>query len=199
MSLLARNRFVIVIALFVAALGLALSQSSAQKDESTTPDDGDKQETVPVTRRAQLSGPEQIEAATAIITRGTQLSTRVMSMLDEARRESDIMRVTCLDHALTQVNAHNSTLERRQGDLASAVSTSDDERRNHEFTVISVIGQNLSSLERAASECTGQDMFETGHTRVVTTIEPGTTTANAAVLPEIPVPTSPSVPPPASL
>lgn len=148
---------------------MALAQSGG--------DDGDgsgEDASTGVTRRADLTPEEQLTEAERIQTDARALSQRVMGMLDEARREGDVVRVTCLDDKLTQINAHNRTLGERIESLQEATTTADEDRRNHEFTVISVLGQNFQQLERDANECIGQSMFETGTTRVVTEIDPNT-------------------------
>lgn len=188
------------ICLLLAGAG---SFAYAQSGGGHSDDSGDDHEdaSTGVTRRADLTPEEQISEAERIQTDSRALSQRVMSMLDEARREGDVVRVTCLDDKLTQINAHGRTLGDRIESLQEATTTADGDRRNHEFTVISVLGQNFSQLERDANECIGQSMFETGTTRVVTEIDPNTPTDDVSLVPDgnpqgqiIPY-----IPPPASL
>jgi len=151
-----------------------------------------------VRRRANLSGPEQIAEGERIQTRGTQISRRVATMLDEGRRERDIIRITCLNDKLTQVNANLRTCDQRMTSLRDAVRGNDDGRRNHEFTVITVLGQKFTVLEQEANQCVGQDLYETGTTRVITTIDPRTPIENPNVVPEPPGIGVPFIPPPLS-
>ena len=139
-------------------------------------DDGDQGEeaAVGVRRASDMTAADQVAEAQRILGNGQSLSVRVQGMLDQSRREGDVLRVTCLDDKLTQVNAHVRTLGDRVEALQEAVRLADEARRNHEYTVIIVLGQNLVVLDRSASECIGQDMYETGTTRVVTTIDPNT-------------------------
>jgi hypothetical protein len=167
--------------LLAGAGGLAYAQTSGDD----TGDDGSETASTGVTRRADLTPEEQLAEAERIQTNAQSLSQRVMSMLDEARREGDVVRVTCLDDKLTQINAHSRTLGDRIESLQEATTTSDGDRRNHEFTVISVLGQNFSQLERDANECIGQSMFETGTTRVVTEIDPNAPTDDPSLVPQI--------------
>lgn len=129
----------------------------------------------------------------------SELSERVLGMLDEARRDGDIVRVTCLDDKLTQINAHLRTMGDRIESLSEAIDTGDDARRNHEFTVISVLSQNFSQLERNANECIGAALYETGATRVVTEIDPETPDEDPSVAPAIPPIEVPIIPPPRSI
>jgi len=130
--------------------GLAYAQTGSGTSGSASED-----ASTGVTRRADLTAEEQLTEAERVQTNSQALSQRVMSMLDEARREGDVVRVTCLDDNLPQINAHGRTLSDRIDSLQQATTTSDDDRRNHEFTVISVLSQNFTQLERDANECIG--------------------------------------------
>lgn len=185
--------FSIAILLGVTGFGLAIAQDA---DDETPPEQTTQGE-LPVTRRAQLSSAEQVAEATATEERGTNISRRVLGMLDEARRERDIIRVTCLNDKLTQINAHLRTLQSRRENLQDAVNTGDESRRNHEFTVITVLGQHFRTLEQEANACVGQDIYETGTTRVVVDIDPATPEEDLVVRDPGP-PEVPFIPPPAS-
>jgi signal transduction histidine kinase len=111
---------------------------------------------------------EQQSAAETIVERGANLSQRVSQMLDEARRESDIIRITCLNDKLTQVNANLRTAQSRLTSLQKAL---DSEQRNHELTVLSVLGQKLQVLDQESNQCVGQDLYETGPTKITTEID----------------------------
>lgn len=184
-----------LMALFAAmALGaMGFGLAIAQDDARTTEEEGE----LPVRRRAQLTPAEQVAESAQIEERGTQISRRLLSMLDEARRERDIIRVTCLNDKLTQVNAHLRTLQSRRSNLQEAVDTGDESRRNHEYTVITVLGQHFRTLEQEANSCVGQDIFETGSTRVTVEVDPSTPEEDMTIQ-DPPPPDSPYIPPPAS-
>ncbi|HJL06165.1 MAG TPA: hypothetical protein RMH85_25140 [Polyangiaceae bacterium LLY-WYZ-15_(1-7)] len=184
---------VIAIGLATSGLGFAGAQNDDEVAEEA-PAEGE----VDVRRRANLGPQEQLQEARAIQQRGTDLSRRVSAMLDEARQERDIIRVTCVNDKLTQVNANLRTVEQRIDNLEDAVEADDSSRRNHEFTVITVLGQKFVVLDREAAQCIGQDIFETGATRVITEIDPDTPTEDPRTLPDIPPGVIPFVPPPES-
>lgn len=106
-----------------------------------------------------------------VVARGDQLSRRVQGMMDEARREGDIIRVTCLNAKLTEINAKVRDAESRAKSLKEAEQGGDVGRRNHETTLLEVIGRKLSTLEKEANQCVGQDLYDTGETRVITEID----------------------------
>lgn len=192
------GRSALVALLIMIAVG-GIGYVAAQDEGGDDGDAGDGATgEIAARRRADLTPAEQLAESQRTTERGEQLSRRVASMLDEARRENDVIRVTCLDDKLTQINAHRRTLGARTESLQEASQVGDEGRRNHEFTVISVLAQNLTELERAANECIGQDIFETGTTRVTTTIDPNTPDEDPTVLPEVPGPDVPIIPPPGS-
>ena len=186
-----RVRFFLLLLVAIPLLGVGIV-ATAQ------PGDGDEGEGIDVQRRADLSPEEQMTEAQQTERRGLEISRRVSAMLDEARRENDIIRVTCLNDKLTQINAHLRTLQSRRENLQEAIQTGDDGRRNHEFTVITVLGQHFTTLEQEANQCIGQDIFETGTTQVVTTIDPSTPEEDPSNIPTPPPPSVPFIPPPAS-
>jgi hypothetical protein len=152
------------LALGGTGFGIAVAQDGASDDDAE----------LPVRRRVVLSADEQLAEGARIEETGTDLSRRLLSMLDEARRDRDIIRVTCLNDKLTQTNAHIRTVQSRRSNLQEAVTTNDDNRRNHEFTVLTVLGQHFRTLEQEANACVGQDLFETGSTRVDVEVDPST-------------------------
>jgi hypothetical protein len=119
----------------------------------------------------QMTAAEQLTAANDILNRGAKLSQRVGQLLDEARRDADMIRVTCLNDKLAQVNANLNTAQTR---LTAFQKASDGDSRNHEFTVLSVLGQKFQALEQGANGCVGQDLYDTGPTKVTTEIETST-------------------------
>ncbi len=173
--------------------GVAGTEGTAGVDAST-----DEEAEVDVRKRADLSSDEQLQEAESIVRRGAQISRRVAAMLDQSRRERDIIRVTCLDDKLTQVNANLRTSEQRVKSLRDASAANDANRRKHEYTVITVLGQKFNVLEQEANQCVGQDLFDTGATRVTTDIDPDTPNEDPSTTPEPPPPPVPFIPPPAS-
>ena len=180
-----RNWAAISFVLLLGAGGFAYAQGgSGTRDDSD--DDGDGEDaSADVQRRADLTPEEQLAEAEHIQTNAHSLQHRVMGMLDEGRREGDVVRVTCVDDKLTQINAHIDTLDERIVSLQEAVTLLDTGRRNHEYTVITVLGQTFEQLERDANLCVGQSMFETGTTRVVTEIDPNAPTGDPSLTPVI--------------
>jgi hypothetical protein len=125
---------------------------------------------VGVRTEAVVTPEQKLQQADATSRRATQLAERLSRMLDEARREKDIMRANCVNRKLTEVNANGRNVEQRHKALQDAVNAGDEGRADHEFTVLSVLGQKLNSLNDEASQCLGQSVYEPGASQVVTTI-----------------------------
>lgn len=145
-----------------------------------------------------LTGPQQIAQAEEVAKGGERMRERIQTMLEEARRERDIIRVTCLNDKLIQVGANLRTLTERRASLRDAVTSDDVDRRNHEFTVIGVLAQRFSLLGQEASQCIGQDIFEAGRGQLETTIDPATPDEDPTVVPDAPDFATPLIPPPYS-
>jgi hypothetical protein len=184
----------LIAAFVLVAAGGSLTLALAQ--EST--DGASAEGTVEVQEPSSLSAAEQVEAGDQIAQRGAQISRRVQVMLDQARRDRDIIRVTCLNDKLTQVNANLRTTEQRMESLRGAVDATDRDRGDHEYTVITVLGQKFTTLEQEANQCIGQDLYETGATRVTTEIDPQAPDEDSTQLPDPPAVDVPYIPPPAS-
>lgn len=161
---------------------------------------GTQGETGGVQKQVQLSSAQQVAAGEGALRRASSLAERLSKMLDGARRDKDILKADCLNRKLTEVNASTRNIESRIKALNDAVKGNDKNRANHEFTVLSVVGQKLDQLEQEASQCLGQDSYESGASQVVTIVpEDDPTGVNAATAsPPPPAPPSVTVPPPLS-
>jgi hypothetical protein len=149
-------------------------------------------------RRAEVSPNEQLAQGRQVVVRGEAQSLRIGGMLDQARRQTDIVRVDCLDDKLTQTNQNVRSARDHVGQLETAQQLNDTQRSNHEYTMLTVLGQNLSELDRQASGCIGQDLYNTASTQIVTTIDPSVPDEDPTAVPIPPDTTVPTIPPPSS-
>jgi hypothetical protein len=178
----------------LGGFGIAIAQDAAPGDLQNTEADAE----LDVQRSASLSPDEQIQQSDRVIARGEQTSQRISGMLEDARRDRDIMRITCLSDRLTQVNTNLTSARSRSESLREAINGSDVDRRNHEFTVISVLSMKFRTLEQEANQCVGQDIFETGTTRIETSIDPAAPDEDPNVVDQPGEIDVPAIPPPAS-
>ena len=168
----------------VATLLCGLSAGVGAQDQTT----GGNVE-LGVETKANVSAEEQLGQADAITRRGSALAARLTKMLGEARRDKDIMRANCINRKLMETNANVRNVDQRVRALKEAAQVGDEGRRNHEFTVLSVLAQKFDVLEQEAAQCLGQSVFEPGASQVVTTVPTNIYTAGDPS-------TVPSTPPP---
>jgi hypothetical protein len=188
-----RVRWIAIVPSLVLVLtSVALAQAPAPATTQPGASTSGAAETAP---KKPASPAQLISEGETILRRGTVVSSAVREMLDDARKDADIIRITCLDDKLTQINANLRSIETRLDALRKAV---DPDRQLHEHTVLTVLAQKVQVLEQEAHQCVGQAMYETGATKVLTEIDTNmlpfeeTPSTPPVVLP----PTLPTLPPP---
>lgn len=129
---------------------------------------------------------DQLTAAQDIVSGAERLSTRISTMVSQAQREKDIMRVQCLDDKLAQVNANLRTARAR---LSVLEAQRDPQMRAQAMTVLQVLDQKFQVLDQEASQCIGQNIFETGTTKLETDIDlgrvPTAEESNPTIIPDL--------------
>lgn len=181
----------------VPALLGVITYSQAQDEEE---EEGTPQGEVDVQKQAALTPEEQLAEAETMLARAAKTTDRIRSLLNEARTQNDIIRITCLNDKYTQANAHSRNLTQRHEQLRDSAGAGNDSERNHHFTVMSVLDQTIILLGQEAGQCVGESMFEAGGgaTKVITTIEPGVPVIDPTFVIELPDDIVPLIPPPAS-
>lgn len=115
-----------------------------------------------------LSPSAMIEQGENVVEKGATLSQTVSGLVREATDEADMMKVTCLNDKLTQIDGN---LRAAQQHLRQLRTAQDPGVREHEHTMIMVLGGKLDVLGQEASQCVGQDLYSTGETLVETQID----------------------------
>jgi hypothetical protein len=180
--------------LLVAAASAQQTQAPAAPAGSAPAGAGAAQTAQPAAEAKPVAPEDMVSEGEAVLRRGNLVSAAVRDMLDEARKDADIIRVTCLDDKLTQINANLRSVETRLEALRKAV---DPDRRTHEHTVLTVLAQKLQVLDQEAHQCVGQAMYETGQTKVLTEIDTDSLPfeETPSTPPAVQPPTLPTLPP----
>jgi hypothetical protein len=121
-------------------------------------------------KKQQLTPQEAAGQATTILARLDQAASGVRKQLDQARQQRDIVKSLCLSDKLSQIDAAARSCRDRNSALQAAVGRNDVELSNHEFTIMSVLGQRGNQLIAEANQCIGQDMSFVGQTEVSTEV-----------------------------
>ncbi len=138
-----------------------------------------------IEQEASLSGPEQTAWAQEQLSSMEGLSERIQGLLDQARRERDIIKVTCLNDKLTQINVSIRSFRERMEQHAEAVRARSDERRDHAYRLMVILAQRARSLRLEAEGCVGETDVVFGRTRVETEIDPGITPDDPSRIPDV--------------
>lgn len=145
----------------VLGLGLAVGVAGAQ-----TPSQSNNNAETGQRRVANLSGPDQVREANAIVEEVQRIRRQVSDLLDTARQDRDIIKINCLNDKLTQIDVTLRSAREHQELLSTAVSTSNDGQRNHEFTLMTIYRGRSTGLEVEARQCIGEGngTFDQGST-----------------------------------
>ncbi len=121
-------------------------------------------------KKQQLTPQEAAAQAAMILARLDQAAATVRHQLDAARQQRDIVKSLCLSDKLSQIDAAARSCRDRNSALQAAVQRNDIELSNHEFTIMSVLGQRGNQLIAESNQCIGQDISFVGQTEVSTEV-----------------------------
>jgi hypothetical protein len=96
----------------------------------------------------------------------------VRRQLAEARAKRDVVKTLCLDDKLSQLDVAIRSASERMEALELAVSRSDGDLANHEFTILSVLRQRTDQLSAEANQCIGAEGTLVGESSVTSTVDP---------------------------
>jgi DNA-binding FrmR family transcriptional regulator len=123
-------------------------------------------------RKTSLTPQEQLAEGAKHLSRMEGAAGGVRKMLEEARRQRDVVKTLCLNDKLSQIDvAVRSARDRRQ-QLQAAVNRNDVELSNHEFTIMTVLRQRSEQLVAEANQCIGEESAFVGDTRTTVQIDP---------------------------
>jgi hypothetical protein len=101
-----------------------------------------------------------------------QAAAGVRKMLEEARKQRDVVKTLCLNDKLSQVDVAIRSGRDRRAALTAAVGRNDAELSNHEFTILTVLRQRSEQLVAEANQCIGEEAAFVGDTRTNVVIDP---------------------------
>ncbi len=122
-------------------------------------------------RRQTLSVQEEVLEGDRTIARMETAAALIRGQLGKARAERDVVKTLCLNDKLSQADVAVRTGRDRNAALKDAAGRNDAELANHEFTILSVLGQRSQQLTAEANQCIGEEAAFIGETRVETNID----------------------------
>ncbi len=115
----------------------------------------------PVVRTERVSGladADKLKRADEAIDRMKELLRQVLSRLEDARNEKDVVRLNCINEKLTQMKALLKVAEQSDVALQEAAARR-DEATEAEFQKISIAKVKVEQLRADTEECIGQLAF----------------------------------------
>jgi hypothetical protein len=149
----------------ISALVLAAGTATAQGGAGGSAQVGFQQS-------PRLTPQEEVSQGELLYSKIEHTSAVIRKQLDTARQARDVVKSLCLSDKLSQVDVAGRSAKDRQSALEAAVQRADAELANHEFTIISVLGQRVTQLMAEANQCIGEEVAFVGQTEVVATHEP---------------------------
>lgn len=132
-----------------------------------------------------LSLPEMVAQAEAIIGQVENARTNVRRQLEAAREARDVVKTLCLNDKLNQLDVAIRSARERKSQLDLAISRNDGELARHEFAIMSVLRQRSDQLTAEANQCVGKEIALIGESSVTYETDPG--------IPDIEVTETPSI------
>jgi hypothetical protein len=169
-----RSRTALKWVLAFGVLALAAGPAGAQQPGGTTaPPAGNATDgQVGFQRKTSLTPQEQSVEVAKHLSRMEGAAGGVRKMLEEARRQRDVVKTLCLNDKLSQIDVAIRSARDRKAQHQAAVNRNDVELSNHEFTILTVLRQRTEQLVAEANQCIGEESAFVGDTRTTVKIDP---------------------------
>lgn len=117
-----------------------------------------------------MSPQEQISWVREQTVLAKQIFERVKKMLDEARREKDTLKITCLDDKFTQIHVSIRGIEERTSSLEISNKSGDQNAANQNMAILRIYISRIFSLNSEAENCLGESDVVLGKTETTTAL-----------------------------
>jgi hypothetical protein len=114
---------------------------------------------------------QMLASAKAILPAMDRSALVVRRQLTAAREQKDVVKALCLNDKLNQIDLASRTATDRVGDLESAANANDVERARHQYTVVQVLKDRVSTLVSEANQCIGEETGFVGESTVTVQVE----------------------------
>lgn len=149
------------------AISGALGVAFAQGEPAPTPPAGGEASAP----EGEISPQQMLVQARAVLPAMDRGATGVRRQLAVAREQKDVVKSLCLNDKLNQIDLAIRTATDRVTGLESAVSANDRERAQHQYTVIMVLKDRVSTLTSEANQCIGEETGFVGESNVTVEVE----------------------------
>lgn len=91
---------------------------------------------------------------------------------EQAERQKDLIKLTCLNEKLSQAQSHMQDAEQSMSALSEALVRNDSAQRSHELSRIRILYQKVLVLSAEADNCSGEDSQYVGPTQTEVDVDP---------------------------
>jgi len=134
----------------------------------------------------QLTPQQQMRSASRTVEEMQVVRRTVSQMLDRANQERDIIKVNCLNDKLTQIDVAIRSAREHVDLLQTAVSVSNDNQRNHEYSLVLIYQQRVRALDVEARQCVGEEAAGFGEgTEIGVRVAPTIPTEDVDLVPSL--------------
>jgi hypothetical protein len=142
----------------VGVIGAAYAQETAPAPAPQPP---------PAAPATEPSTPAQmVESAKALLPAMDTSAQVVRRQLTIAREQKDVVKALCLNDKLNQIDLAIRTATDRVGGLESAAGANDLERSRHQYTVVLVLKDRVTTLVSESNQCIGEETGFVGESAV---------------------------------
>lgn len=140
----------------------------------------------------ELSPAQMLAQARTVLPAMDRGATAVRRQLALAREQKDVVKSLCLNDKLNQIDLAIRTATDRVGGLESAVSANDRERSQHQYTVIMVLSDRVTTLTSEANQCIGEETGFVGESNVTVEVD-GVPDTDPSEFPDDPLVSQPPI------
>ena len=163
---------ILVVAIALAAASPVFAQQAGAQAGATATAGGKTDAQVGFQKKTTLTPAEEAAEGDRTVARMEAAAALIRGQLGKARSERDVVKTLCLNDELSQADVATRTGRDRNSALKDAVGRNDAELANHEFTILSVLGQRSQQLTAEANQCIGEEAAFIGETAVQTSVDP---------------------------
>lgn len=168
------KKLLLVLAVCIISVSINTSAQTTSAEKATEKKDYTK-----------MTGDEMVQKAETTLAKLRGIRKYVQNLLEQARKAKDIIKVTCLNDKLTQINVNIRTYEDRIQSLKNAIKVGDKSARDHEFKVLIVLEQRITTLRMEAETCIGEAEGYLGKTEVIVEKPTGMAELDPTTIPDI--------------
>ena len=121
---------------------------------------------VPGQQRSTVSGPDMIRQGKEYRTSMDKVLAELQTMVEQARKQKDVIRLNCVMDKLAQVKASMNIADEAIQKLQESIARNDDGSELHEYGRITIVNQKVQVLQNEGQTCVGQELNYIGATRV---------------------------------